>query len=89
MYLAGVDGNDMAGRAVVRGTAAPESLDPPAREANCVGLMHVTVEHVPLELRLEKLHAVSAGRAVYPFARPLNSSMTLREVKIKRHFSDL
>jgi hypothetical protein len=67
VYFTRIDRDDIARCAVVRLTSAPESLNTALGDTNRVGVVHVSVEHVPVERRLEQLDAAWAPRAVHPF----------------------
>jgi hypothetical protein len=69
VHFTWIDGNDIARRAVVRLAMTPESLDSASRDANRIRIMHVTVVHMSLECRLEKVHTSNTTRAMDPFVR--------------------
>jgi hypothetical protein len=67
VYFTGIDGDDVARQAVVRFAPAQESLNTAVGDTNGVGVVHVPVEHMPVERRLEELDAAWAARATHPF----------------------
>jgi hypothetical protein len=74
VYFTRIDRDDITRCAVVRLTSAPESLNTALGDTNRVGIVHVSIEHMPVERRLEELDAVWAARAAHPFVPGMETS---------------